>query len=74
MLHGAGADERDLDRVFADFGIPVRIVSFRGPMRFGGGYVWDRGEGASQAEAKAAQMKMFREVADSIAAGAAEVA
>lgn len=74
VLHGAGADEKDLDGVFAEFTVPVRLVSFRGPERSGGGYVWDFGRGANHAEAKAAQLQMFRDVADSLVAGADEVA
>ncbi|MCP5067481.1 MAG: hypothetical protein GY946_13030, partial [bacterium] len=73
-LHGAGANEKDLDGVFADFTTPVRVVSFRGPERSGSGYVWSRGQGATQQEAKAEQEQMFREVADSIALGATEIA
>ncbi|MCP3985313.1 MAG: hypothetical protein GY723_13065 [bacterium] len=73
-LHGAGANEKDLDGVFADFTTPVRVVSFRGPERSGSGYVWSRGQGATQQEARAEQEQMFREVADSIALGATEIA
>ena len=73
VLHGAGADEKDLDGVFADWTVPVRIVSFRGPARHGAGYIWDKGEGMSAQEAKAAQMGMFRNVAKSIAAAAPEL-
>lgn len=73
-LHGAGADEEDLDGVFADWQIPVRIVSFRAPARSGRGYTWSYGEGTTPEEANAAHQKMFRDVADSLAVGAAEVA
>ena len=73
-LHGSGADENDLDGVFAKFRTPVRVVSFRGPKRSGSGFVWAVGQGANHQEAKAAQQQMFREVAESIAAGADEVA
>jgi len=73
-LHGSGADENDLNGVFANFKTPVRVVSFRGPERGGSGYVWAVGQGANQAEARAAQAQMFQEVAESIAAGADEVA
>ena len=73
-LHGAGANEKDLDGVFADFTTPVRVVSFRAPERSGSGYVWSHGRGATRQEADAAQERMFREVADSIALGATEIA
>lgn len=73
-LHGSGADEKDLDGVFANFSTPVRVVSFRGPERSGSGYVWAIGQGANQLEARAAQVLMFREVAESLAVGADEVA
>ncbi|NNL84461.1 MAG: hypothetical protein HKP27_02355 [Myxococcales bacterium] len=72
-LHGSGADENDLDGVFAQWNFAVRVVSFRGPVRHGGGYIWDQGRGSSAPEAKAAQMNMFREVAASIAAAAGEI-
>lgn len=74
VLHGAGANEKDLDGVFADFTYPVRIASFRGPERSGSGYVWSRGQGATRKEAEAVHDQMFREVADSIALGATEIA
>jgi len=73
-LHGSGADETDLEGVFADFTVPVRVISFRAPRRSGSGYVWSRGEGADHREAKEAQLQMFRDVADSLATGASEVA
>ncbi len=74
VLHGSGADENDLDGAFAEFEEPIRIVSFRGPVRQGRGYTWAHGEGASPAEALAAQREMIRAVAHSIAIGADEVA
>jgi len=74
VLHGAGADEEDLDGVFADWQFPVRIVSFRGPTRSGRGYTWSYGEGATPGEANAIRQQMFRDVAESIAGGAREVA
>ena len=73
-LHGAGADEEDLDGVFADWQFPVRIVSFRAPARSGRGYTWSTGVGTTPEEAHAAHQQMFREVAESLAVGAAEVA
>ncbi len=74
VLHGAGADEEDLDGVFADWQFPVRIVSFRGPARAGRGYTWSYGEGSTPEEANAVHQQMFREVAESLAVGAREVA
>jgi len=73
-LHGAGADEEDLNGVFEDWQVPVRIVSFRAPARAGRGYTWSYGEGMSRVEAEAVEKQMFREVAQSLAVGAAEVA
>lgn len=74
VLHGAGADEEDLDGVFADFTVPVRVVSFRAPERSGSGYVWAYGRGADREEAREAHQQMFRDVAESLAVGADEVA
>ena len=65
VLHGGGAHEEDLDGVFEDWRVSVRM---------GRGYTWSRGEGTTQREAYEADRQMFRKVADSLAVAAAEVA
>lgn len=73
VLHGAGADEKDLDGVFADFRTPVRVVSFRAPVRSGSGYVWAYGRGENAREARSAHDAMFGEVAASLAGSLPEL-
>jgi phospholipase/carboxylesterase len=73
VLHGAGADEKDLDGVFEDFQTPLRVVSFRAPVRSGGGYVWAYGRAENAREARRVHDAMFGEVAASLAGSVPEL-
>lgn len=66
VLHGAGSDEDDLLSVFKDFKTPVRVISFRGPVKSGMGYHWVSGSGE-------AQDNMLDDVSHSIASSVAEL-
>lgn len=69
VLHGAGANEKDPIQYLDDnnFDIPVRVIAFRGPIRYSLGYRWAYGTGKTQEEAELAHDKMLRDVGLSIA-------
>ncbi|MCB0384611.1 MAG: dienelactone hydrolase family protein [Bdellovibrionales bacterium] len=67
ILHGAGADEKDLLNVFSHTDVPLRVVSFRGPAKFQRGYTWAKGDGTSKLAAQADYQDQFRLVGKAIA-------
>lgn len=72
VLHGAGADERNLLGVVKEMGRPVRAISIRGPARYGRGYTWAEGSGSNQAEAQADYEQTIARVAAAVAEAARE--
>ena len=67
VLHGAGADEKDLLNVFDHTDVPLRVISFRGPAEFQRGYTWAKGDGTNKMAAQADYQDQFRMVGKAIA-------
>ena len=66
LLHGAGADERDMITMWRDLPSEFVVVSPRAPFRDGGGYAWYR------KPSRAADIAISRKIVELIVAKAVE--
>ena len=73
VLHGAGADEKDLLDLLSSTGFGLRVVSLRGPAKYQRGYTWAKGDGESAKAAQLAYVEDFKKVGKVIAHSVAEL-
>jgi len=61
VFHGTGTNEKDMLPIFQKLSLPLRVISFRGPINRGlGGYTWPKDPALYQSIAEAANELVHR--------------